>query len=90
MRTVHRERAAHWASIASVFFHVHDAHKAHGALGMRAAHRALRPENFNPSSKFASNHFIFLQVSHPSLLINSWLCYGVSNEEKISVLYGEI
>ena len=88
-RAVHRERVKHWALVASVFLHARDAYRVRGALGMRAAHRALRPENFTPSPKFIPKRLIHLQVSYSRLLIDSWICYGVSNEERTSFWCGE-
>ena len=52
-------RAAHWASTATVFLHVRDAHRAHCAMEMRAAHRAPRLENniSSPRIRAKSPHF---------------------------------
>ena len=51
----HTPRVTHWASQACAFLHARDAHTARDALGMRAAHRVLRPENYSPL-KLNSNH----------------------------------
>ena len=86
---MHRVRVAHWASFGSAILHVRGAPKARDELGMRAAHRALRPDNHPPTPKLISNRLIGLQVSYPSFLNDSWICYGVLKVEKTSVCYGE-